>query len=101
MAVNKQLQIAVVLAASCGFACSAKEEEFKTPPFENKSDVSTWATSGSAVGVYANAYKPIAVADGKETYEDAACPATSDDGTTLTIAGDCVDDTGHNWKGKA
>jgi MYXO-CTERM domain-containing protein len=97
----KQLQIAVFLGGLAACACSAKEDFKPSPPFENDEDVKTWATASSAVSVYSRAYTPIAVADGKQTYEDAACPALSDDGTTLTITGDCVDDVGHDWKGSA
>jgi hypothetical protein len=101
MAGMKQLQIAVFLGALAALSCSAKEDFKPGPPFENVEDVKTWATSSSAVSVYSQAYKPIAVADGQEMYEDAACPALSDDDTTLTITGDCVDDVGHDWKGSA
>ena len=63
--------------------------------------VRTWANAASAVGVYAHAYQPIAVADGAETFADPACPTTSDDGTTLTIAGDCTRDDGRMLLGTA
>jgi hypothetical protein len=98
----KQLRLAVLLAALGAPGCSAKGDEFKAaPPFENEEDVATWAVSGSALGVYSTGYTPIGVADGKASYDDSSCPALSDDGTTLTITGDCVDDRGKSWKGTA
>jgi len=101
MAGMKRLQIAVFFGALGALSCSAQQDFTPSPPFESLEHVKTWATASSAVSVYSNVYKPIAVADGKETYDDAVCPALSDDGTTLTITGDCVDDRGKNWKGQA
>jgi hypothetical protein len=34
-------------------------------------------------------------------YPDPACPAVTDDGTTVTITGDCADTEGHAWTGVA
>jgi hypothetical protein len=64
-------------------------------------DVRVWATAASAVSVYAHAHEHIAVADGEQTYRDAQCPKTEDDGTTLTITGDCTNSEGRQWSGKA
>jgi hypothetical protein len=64
-------------------------------------DVRVWATTASAAAVYSHAYKPIAVADGRDKYSDETCPALSDDGTTATLTGDCTDADGHAWKGEA
>ena len=97
---SRLLPLVTCVALSWLTGCA--NDDFKsTPPFEKLSDVQTWATSSSAVSVYTHGYKLIAVADGKDAYEDATCPALSDDGTTLTVTGDCVDDVGHDWKGQA
>jgi hypothetical protein len=79
--------------------CGSPEET--SHAFDKLEDVRVWATAGSAVGVYANVYQLIAVADGHETFPDARCPAVSDDGTTLTATGGCRDSDGHDWRGQA
>jgi len=96
---SRLLPLALCLALPWLGAC-AKDDFKASAPFANVEDVKTWATSASAVGVYSHADRPIAVADGQDMYEDATCPAITDDGTTLTITGDCVDDMGHDWKGE-
>jgi hypothetical protein len=53
--------------------------------------VRTWANAGSALGVFANVYEPIAAADFRFSFADPTCPVIDDDGTTLTITGDCTD----------
>ena len=50
-----------VLALGCG-----SDKEFESqPPFKNEEDIKVWATSASAVGVYAHAHEALAVADGQ------------------------------------
>ena len=71
------------------------------PPFRNEEDVQVWATSASAVGVYAHAYEAIGVADGQLTFSDPDCPVTMDDGTTFTITGGCTDASDREWTGEA
>ncbi|MBX7191622.1 MAG: hypothetical protein K1X94_06175 [Sandaracinaceae bacterium] len=83
------------LAALAGVAllgCSQPTEE----------DVArTWATSSSAVGVYWEIYEPAAFAHGEHTFEDPACPLTSDDGTVVTIRGECTTRGGERRFGTA
>jgi hypothetical protein len=74
--------------------CGGSDKEFRArsvPPFENEADVRTWAQSSSALSVFYHFQEPLAVADGHESYDDPACPLVSDDGTTLSITGDCTD----------
>src|SRR5215471_5650998 len=58
---------------------------------EDAENVRIWATTASAVAVFAEVYDPIAFADGHRTFDDPACPHTSDDGTTATLRGECTD----------
>lgn len=71
------------------------------PPFQFFDDVRVWATTASAVSVYSNAYEVLAVADGHLAFDDPRCPEVDDDGDTLTISGDCTDDSGRKWTGSA
>lgn len=61
----------------------------------------TWATSSSAPAVYWQIYEPVAVAQGEQTFDDAACPTTSDDGTVFTIRGECTTTEGQRRFGTA
>ena len=81
------------------FGCGSGKEFESDPPFEDKEDVAIWATAASAVGVYVHGYEPFGLADGEVTYADPECPVTSDDGTTLSIAGGCTDVDGREWNG--
>jgi hypothetical protein len=83
------------------FGCDSDEAFEPVSPFREKEDVKVWANSASAVGVYVHAYEPIAVADGALTFADPLCPTTSNDGTTLTIAGGCTDENDREWSGEA
>jgi hypothetical protein len=77
-------------------------EDFKAaPPFEKSEYVQVWATNASAVAVYSHAYEPIGVSDGALSFQDPACPETSDDGTTFTILGGCTDSMDRQWSGRA
>jgi hypothetical protein len=60
-----------------------------------------WANSASALAVYLHVYQPFAAADGHEPFSDSTCPEPSDDGTTLTLTGDCTDADGTEWVGSA
>lgn len=83
------------LAALAGVAlvgCSQPTEQEETR---------TWATSSSAVGVYWEIYEPAAFAHGERTFEDPACPVTSDDGTVVTIRGECTTTGGERRHGTA
>lgn len=84
--------VGCALAAGCG---SSNDNSL-----DDQDNVRLWATTASAVGVYSNAYGPIAFADGKETY-DPTCPTTTDDGTTVTITGGCTDPSDNAWVGTA
>ncbi|HEX5101120.1 MAG TPA: hypothetical protein VFV94_16530 [Polyangiaceae bacterium] len=91
-----------VLLAGCGsdsepFAAAKNDDSSLAKP----DNIRTWANTASALALYANAYQPIAVADGKRTFDDPACPATNDDGTTLSIEGGCTDAMGASWVGRA
>lgn len=70
-------------------------------PLERNKDIAGWANASSAFGVFVIGYEPLGFADGQVVFEDAACPATSDDGTTATITGNCVDSKNVEWKGSA
>jgi hypothetical protein len=72
--------------------CSQPTEEEETR---------TWATSASAVGVYWEIYEPAAFAHGERTFDDPACPVTSDDGTVVTIRGECTTTGGERRYGAA
>ncbi len=50
----------------------------------------TWATSSSAPSVYWNVFELVAVAQGERTFADPACPVIDDDGTVLTVTGECT-----------
>jgi hypothetical protein len=85
----------------CLSGCSSDEELTPSGPFAETKDVQTWANSASALGVYANVYQELSVADGNETYADPSCPTVTDDGTTWTAHGDCTDSDGRKWNGQA
>jgi hypothetical protein len=68
-------------------------------PLGDAKDVKVWATTASALGVYANIHGPVAYANGKTTFPDPNCPVTSDDGTTVTISGGCTEQGGYEWVG--
>lgn len=92
----------VLLLGGCGsdsepFAAAKKDDS----TLANPDNIRIWANTASAIALYANAYQPIAVADGKKSFDDPACPATDDDGTTLGIDGDCTDTLGTSWVGRA
>lgn len=94
------------LSVSILAGCGSDSEPFVAAKNDDSSlakpdNVRTWANTASAIALYANAYQPIAVADGKRTFDDPACPATDDDGTTLSIEGGCTDAMGASWVGKA
>jgi MYXO-CTERM domain-containing protein len=73
----------------------------KADPLAKDKNVAGWANASSALGVMAGVYDPIGFATGDSTFADAACPATSDDGTTAVITGGCRDSDGVEWTGSA
>ena len=91
----------LVLATPICLGCGSDESFEPVSPFRAKEDVTVWANSASAVGVYVHAYEAIGVADGALTFGDPACPTTSDDGTTLIITGGCTDVSDREWSGEA
>jgi hypothetical protein len=87
--------------ALAALACSDGGEEFTPPPpFEDTEDVKVWATTASAVAIYSNVYRDIAVFQGEQSYADAGCPAIEDDGSTWIATGDCIDSDDKEWQGK-
>lgn len=62
-------------------------------------DASTWANTGSALGVYTHLHIPVAFAVSEHTFVDPVCPTTTDDGTTVTITGGCTDSEGTRFEG--
>jgi len=70
-------------------------------PLSEDKHIAGWANASSALGVFAIGYEPLGFADGAHQFEDPACPATADDGTTVTITGGCKDSKGTTWAGKA
>lgn len=84
--------LAVVLLAGCAGGGT---------DLDDPEHVTAWANSASALAVFAPAYEPLATADGVSSFDDASCPQVEDDGTTLTIGGDCTDESGTQWIGSA
>jgi hypothetical protein len=80
----------VVVAAGC-----------HADPLAKDKNVAGWANAASALGVFQVGYDPIGFATGDTTFADPGCPATTDDGTTVTIAGNCTDTGGVQWYGSA
>lgn len=72
-----------------------------TTDLDDPEDVKAWANSASALAVFIPAYRPIAVADGQETFADPSCPSVADDGTTMVITGGCTDSDHKRWEGSA
>lgn len=82
-------------------ACADGGGEFSaTPPFEETEHVKVWATTASAVAIYSNVHRDIAIFHGEQSYADEACPLVEDDGTTWTASGDCTDSEGQELAGK-
>jgi hypothetical protein len=99
---NRQTaSFALLWLLACLSGCSSDEEATPSPPFAETKNVQTWANSASALGVYANVYQELSVADGNETYADPSCPTVADDGTTWTAHGGCTDSAGRKWNGQA
>jgi hypothetical protein len=87
----------VLGVAACGG--DSGEEFTPAPAFEKKEDVSTWANTASAVGVYFHVYEVLAIADGQQSFADPECPVVEDDGTTWTATGGCTDSEGTEFGG--
>lgn len=93
--------LSMLLLGGCGSSGEPFAAKKDDGTLANPDNVRNWANTASAIAVYANAYEPIAVADGAKSFDDPACPVTSDDGTTLGIEGGCTDVKGTSWVGKA
>jgi uncharacterized protein (TIGR03382 family) len=70
-------------------------------PLSPDENIAGWANTASALGVFTTGYEPLAFAVGDAQFADPSCPATADDGTTVTITGGCVDTGGVAWSGSA
>jgi hypothetical protein len=70
-------------------------------PLSKAENIAGWANATSALGVFTTGYEPLAFATGQQPFADPACPATTDDGTTVVITGGCVDAGGVEWFGSA
>jgi MYXO-CTERM domain-containing protein len=90
------LHNALLLYASLLGACIDHPD-----PLTEDEHVAGWANSASALGVFSIGYEPLGFADGQHQFQDAACPVTADDGTTVTIRGGCADSKGVTWAGTA
>jgi hypothetical protein len=106
----RRLSLTVSALALCALSgCGSDHDPFAAPPpaaagessLETPENVRTWANSVSALGLYLYLYRPIAVADGEQTFDDPSCPVTEDDGTTLSLSGGCTDTSGQAWLGTA
>jgi len=86
---------------SAGSAMAGEGGEGDPGTLSNEDDLRVWANAVSALGVFTNIYQLVAVADGEDTFADADCPTTTDDGTTLEIDGDCIDSSANEWIGRA
>ncbi len=64
-------------------------------------NVRIWMTTASALAVYANGSGELEIADGHASFSDANCPATTDDGTVVTITGGCTNTEGVTFSGSA
>ncbi|HEY3359921.1 MAG TPA: hypothetical protein VGQ83_42110 [Polyangia bacterium] len=83
---------ALVLLAGCG----------QSEKLDDVNAVRTWANDVSPVAVFVRVYDPVAQSYAQpDVYKDPACPAITDDGTTLVITGECTDSTGVRWFGSA
>lgn len=69
-------------------------------PLAEPDDIAGWANSASAFGVYTLAHEPLGVANDAHAFNDPACPAIDDDGTTVVITGGCEDSEGRAWAGE-
>lgn len=90
--------VKLVLAVALGsLTCACQGDAL-----DEAEHIAGWANSASALGVYTHGYEPIAFADGQQQFADPACPVTTDDGTTVAIAGDgCIDSEGDQFFGAA
>jgi len=90
-------RLAVSAVVAVAFAATACGDDQLDEP-EN---VRIWATTASALAVYANAHDTLSIADGEGAFVDPECPVTEDDGDTFTIRGGCTDSAGVTWVGGA
>lgn len=69
-------------------------------PLAEPEDIRTWATTGSALAVYAHAHEPVGVALGELHFADANCPRVNDTDGVLGIEGGCRDTNGTHYEGR-
>ena len=69
-------------------------------PFADAEETARWANAASAVGAWTRVHDPVAIALGEHSYADPECPVVEDDGTTMTVTGDCTDSEGEIWTGE-
>lgn len=71
-------------------------------PLSETKHVAGWATSASALGVFAIGYESIGFAEGQFQFPDPACPTPDNNGTTTTILiGGCTASNDITWTGAA
>jgi hypothetical protein len=69
-------------------------------PLFEPDHIRTWATTGSALAVYAHAHQPVGVAQGELHFADANCPQVNEADGVLSIDGDCRDTNGTHYEGR-
>lgn len=74
-----------------GGTAGAGGESGADPRLDDPGSVHTWVVSASALAAYLNVYEPLAYIDGQLSFDDASCPAVTDDGSIMTITGGCRD----------
>lgn len=72
-----------------------------TSDLEDPEQVRAWANSASALAAFLPAHEPLAFAENGRVPDDPSCPVIEDDGTTLTVTGDCTDTSDVEWRGLA
>jgi len=87
--------LVAVVALFCCAGCGGDDQ------LDEPENVRIWATTASALAVYANTHDTLAIVDGESEFLDPECPLTADDGDTFTIGGGCTDSAGVSWVGSA
>ena len=83
-----------MVVIACALGCGGD-------PLAEDKHIVGWATSASALGVFAIGYEPLAFTDGGYQFPDPACPTHTDDGTTVVISGGCSASNDLTWTGSA
>lgn len=84
----------ILVVIACALGCGGD-------PLEEDKHIGGWATSASALGVFAIGYEPLAFTDGGYQFPDPSCPTHTDDGTTVVISGGCSASNDLTWTGSA